>query len=554
MSSVSLVLPYAVEDADREKPFGYAMEVAAALCLAEAKRRKGGILGGPPERISFLSRLCYPLWAVPWEGGSLIVDGLGFSSYTLLHMKPSNVETFTEDLKRNTSVRRSYRGALKEHAQTFKNFVSSNRVPVEAVIGDEGLLPAIFESIKQSLSSREDATAPSVLIPPRIDEKMAVEKAGKLIDQWEQMQSEIKGLQYAINVLDEEMGFHEKKILREIEETGERSENEILLIKPAVEKKVEQLIKERDGEIQKTMQATEKELQALLKKKGRYERELEKLKQNEEGYRQRRDARKRKGDKMGVSRWDRRIEGCRKEIFKVEKSLQSLWRFAEDTRKQGEAKVEELRESYQRMISQERGKISDIEAARDRETAAKREEIRELRSEASSIMSQIEGLIEQKMAGASELEELAVPWGLTATIMICVPFYLVRYETEAKARYDLQPPAMVEDYEGVLKKIEKALRGFSLESRMNLLMRPRSQALKEMLTSVFVERMQKDRALEKVIRGIGRSNNLLEAPDFRENLSKGMEELEEEGWISSEEKGLILNAYAHTRPEASKGL
>lgn len=547
MSSVSLVLPYAVEDTDRKKPFGYAMEVAAALCLAEAKRRKGGLLGGPPERISFVSRLCYPLLAVPWEGGSIMVDGLGFSSYTFTYMEPPNVELFVEDLKRNASVRRSYRGALKEHAQTFEDFVGSDRTPVEAMIGDDRLLSAIFESIKQSLSLREDVTIPSVLIPPRIDEKMAVEKAGKLIDQWEQMQSEIKGLQYAVNVLDEETGFHEKKILREIEETRERSENEILLLKPAVEKKVGRLIKERDGKIKKTMQATEKELQASLKKKGKYERELEKLKRNEEGYWQRRDARKRKGDKMGVSRWDRRIEGRRKEISRVEKSRQSLWRLAEDTRKQGEAKVEELRESYQRMISQEREKISDIEAARDRETAAKREEIRELRSEAVSIMSQIEGLIEQKMARVSELEKLAVHWGLTETIMIGVPFYLVRYETEAKARYDLQPPAMVEDYGGVLKKIEKALRSFSLESRINLLMHPRSQALKEMLTSVFVERMRKDRALENVVRGIGSSSNLLKAPGFREKLSKGLEELGEEGWINSEEKGLILEAYVCTQ-------
>ncbi|KUO42921.1 MAG: hypothetical protein APU95_00260 [Hadesarchaea archaeon YNP_N21] len=62
-----LILPYAIEDVDRKKPFTGEMEVAAIHCLAEAERKKG-VLVSQPEKISFVSKIYYPFWAIPWGG------------------------------------------------------------------------------------------------------------------------------------------------------------------------------------------------------------------------------------------------------------------------------------------------------------------------------------------------------------------------------------------------------------------------------------------------------------------------------------------------------
>jgi len=544
MSHTSLILPYAVKDAERKKPFEYDMEIAAALCLAEAKRRKGGILGGSPERISFVSRLYYPLWAVPWEDESLIMDGLGFLPHTVTHMELPDLEAFTEDIQKHARVRNLYRGSLKTHAKTFRDFIASVEIPLDAVIANENLLLEIFDYVNQGLSLKKNVVGPLVLIPPRLDEKAALEKAGKPLSQWRQIQSEIKGLHYAINLLSEKKDFHEQKVLREVEQIKDEYENEILHLKPVVEKRIEQLMMKRDGEIEKILKATEKEANAALKKRHKIGRELQKLELSKDEYRQRRKARERKSDRRGASHWNLKIRMCQKKISDVKRQIQDISRLVGRIRRQYEAKVERLKESYQEAINGEEKRILDIEALRDSEVAEKQEEIEELRLETSFIIRQIEQLMEQKVSHASELEELTIPWKPNGVTLICLPLYLVRYETEAKSRYDVHPPTVVEDYDGIIKRVQKAVLSFSLGSRINLLLRPRSKAIKEVLTSIFIKKIRKDETFEKVMCTMGSSNNLLRAPSFKEILTKGMEELEREGWISLEEKDLILKTYA----------
>lgn len=537
-------MPYAVEDADRKKAFEYDMEVATALCLAEAKRRKGGILGGSAERISFVSRLYYPLWAVPWEDESLIMDGLGFLSHTVVHMKLPDVEAFTEDIQKDAMVRDLYRDALKRHAKTFREFISSDEIPMDAVIANEKLLLEVLDYVNQSLALKKNAVGPFVLIPPRLNEKAALERAGKLIGQWGEIQSEIKGLHYAINLLGEKTDLHERKILLEVEQIKGKYEREILSLTPTVEKRIEQLTMERDGKIEKVLKAAEKEANAALKKRQRLERELQKLELSKDEYQQRRKARKHKGDRMGVSHWNLRIRMCQKKISNVKGQIKALSRLVDRIRRQCEAEVKKLEESYQEAINQEEKRILYLEALRYSEVAEKQEEIEELRSEASSIIRQIEQLMEQRVSHASELEELTIPWKPKEATLICLPFYLVRYETEEKFRYDVHPPTVAEDYNGIIKRIQKAILSFSLESRINLLLRPRSKAIKEMFSSIFTKKMRKDEAFEKLMYTMGSSNNLLRASGFMETLTKGMEELAREGWISPEEKGLVLKTYA----------
>jgi len=544
MSNVSLILPYTVENVDRKKPFGYDMEVAAILCLVEAKRKKGGILGGLPERVSFVSRLYYPLWAVPWEDECLIVDGLGFLSYMVVHVKPPDVEAFTDDIKKSSTDRELYWNALKRHAQTFKGFTASVQIPVDAIVANESLLSTIFEYVKRNLTAKENMMGPLVLVPPRLNEKAAMEKAEKIINYWRHFQTEIKGLHYAIKVLNWETDLHERKILREVEQTREKYEKEILDLEPVVEERIEELIEERDDKIEEIIRNAERELNAVFRKRDSYERELQKLELTEDGYHVRMEDRKRKGDKSGVSRWSRRVRRSQKKISGVKRQVQELSRLIERIRKQCESSVEKLRKSYEKLIDEEKKKIFDLEALRDSEIAAKHKEIEKLRSETLSIINQIEQLMEQKMSHVSNLEELAIAWTSKDITMICVPFYLVRYETDSKFRYDVHPLVVVEDYEGIIKRIQKAILSFSLESRINLLLRHKSKALKETFTSIFTQKMRRDEALEKVMYTLGCSNNLLKTPNFRENLTRGMEELEKEGWISSEEKNMVMKAYA----------
>ena len=107
-------------------------------------------------------------------------------------------------------------------------------------------------------------------------------------------------------------------------------------------------------------------------------------------------------------------------------------------------------------------------------------------------------------------------------------------------------PVVAMDHRGIIKKIQRTIWSFSLESRIKLLLRPREKALGT-LASTFAKRMRKDKAFGENVYKLGYDNNLLHIPKLREALAKGIEELENEGWVSSEEKEGILNAYAPQR-------
>lgn len=543
MPSLSLTLPYVAQDTSRKKPFTYDIEVAAILCVAEAKRKKLRILGTPPEKLSFISKLYYPLWAVPWNNECLVVDGLGIFSYTIAYRKTPDVSTFVEDLKRGAAIREFYRSALKSHAKTFEDFVEVVHVPVESIVASKDLLSAFWEYVKQQLSSEERAAEPIVVVPPKLDEKAVLGKTEELLDHWKQIQSEIKGLQYAITVLHEETELHEQKILCEIEEIQETFEKGILSIKSVVEERVKQLMEKRDTEIKAMMRVAEKELEAALKERERYEQKLEKLDRNRSVYQKRKDMRKHRGNEVGVTYWDHKIKVCENKISHVMGKIKVLSRFIERTRKQNELGVKRLNETYQAMIIRERKTVSDAEVSRDSQIEVIQKEMRELRLETTSITNLIGQLIEKKRLQASELKNVTMPWKLERPVQIFVPFYLFRYETEAKSRYYVYPPVIAMDYEGIVRKIQKTIWSFSLESRIKLLLRPRSKALERMFTSTFAEGMKRDKALAETMYKLGSSNNLLKVQDFGEKLTKGIEELKVEGWINQEEKDAILKVY-----------
>ena len=94
-----------------------------------------------------------------------------------------------------------------------------------------------------------------------------------------------------------------------------------------------------------------------------------------------------------------------------------------------------------------------------------------------------------------------------------------------------------------MMKIRKTLKGYSLQSKISTLLKTRSKALETMLTS-FEERVNNDKSLQRNLNQIGKPNNLLASPDFREKTRRGIDELEAEGWVKPEEKAAVLEVYA----------
>jgi len=543
MPTASLILPYAVPEKGRKKKVNANMELTAILCLAEARRKKHVMVGFSSEKILFISKLHYPLWAVPWENGCLIIDGLQILSSTLTYTALPDMELLFNDIERSQTLREQFRNALEKHAQTFADFSETVRIPMKAIVADNLLLSDVSEYVEETLALKADVTGNIILIPPKLDEDAAGESAKKVFDLYERVQSDVKGLEHAAQVLNEMTQFHEQKSLREIELVNEAFKGEVDRVKPVVEKKVELLLKERDAKIEKMNRAAEAELNAKLREKERRQRELEKLELNRTEYKRRLDVRRSRHDKIGIARWEHSLRICENKISEVKERIHNVSRYIEKVRKQNQEDIDKLKYSYQTLIDSERKKIADIEASLESVTKAKEGENEKLRLMTTRIVSLIEQLAEQKRLHATELKSLAIPWKSEQITLLGVPFYLIGYQAEDKLYYRVYPPLRVTSSEGIVKKIEKTLLSFRLMSRIELLLQPRSKMLNKMFDTVLEEKMKTDRTFEGSLRELGVSNNLLKKAGFKEALTKGVEELKSEGWIKQEEGDILIKMY-----------
>jgi len=544
MPTVSLILPYAIPEKRREKKFTPNMEFAAIVSLAEATRKKRTMIGVSSERVSFVSKLHYPFWAVPWENSCLILDGLQILTSIIPYKALPDIELFIRDIERGETVRELFRSALETHAQTFVDFAETEQFPVDAIITDKALLSSFSEYVEDALALKEDTTGNIVLTTPKLDEKAAVENAKKVLDLYQRIQSDIKSLEFAARVLNETTKFHQQMILREVELARETCKEEVAQVKPSVEKKVETLLKERDLKIGRMNRVAEAELNAKLREKARRERELEKLGMNWAEYKKRLDVRKRRHDQIGVARWEHSIRTCENKISEARMRLHDLSSHIERTRKESQEDVNKLKYAYQELIDVERKKIADIEFSFESVNEKKRRESEKLQFMTEHITRLINQRMEQKRLHLAEIKSLAIPWQLEQVTLLCVPFYLIGYKTKDKFHYGVHPPLKVMSSEGIVKKIEKAILSFRLTSRMKLLLQPRSNALNKMFSFVFEEKIKADNTLEKSLHELGVSHNLLANPNFRDALAEGLEELKSEGWINQEESVAVMKAYA----------
>ena len=546
MPNPTLILPYAVEDKARKKPFTLDMEISAILCLAEARRKKPRILNASFEKVSFISKLHYPIWIVPWKDSCLIVDGLQTFSHTFPYVKLPDVELFTEEIKRGIADKEQFRSTLTEHAQTFEK-PELAPISLEAILAEENLLSMLTACFEQVSILDERRSEHVALVPPILNEKKALEKAEKVVELWRQIQFDIKGLRYAINVLNEETNFEEEMILREIEHVRELYEAKIAPLRPIVEKKIEKLFLDRDAKIAKLDRLTERKLAVRLRERRRSKRELERLERNLIEYKKRRKMSKRRGNDISVSKWEHRMKVYQNKLSETRGKLQSVSELIEHIQRQNEREVREVEADYQLLIENERRKILDLEASQKLEVESRQRQIEEMKTEVLIIIEQILRLIELKKSEASTVKENTIPQRIEKIALLCLPFYLVRYEAKQKVRYLLVPPGVAMDFKGIVKTLQKAIHRFSLQSRIKLLLRSKSKAMEKMLKEVVIKKIRSDKTLEKAVHELGVSNNVVHNSSFKEILTKGIEELRNEGWVNREEKEVILKTYLKSR-------
>jgi len=538
MPTASLDLPFAVPAKETGKAFTPSMETTSILLLAEAKRRRRGLLGTKTAKISFLSKLHYPLWAVPWEPQSLITDGLATSQSIIVVQRLPDIITFIEDIERGASVRELFRSAIEKHMRTFNDFTERVNVQADALIADKDLLLALSEYVQEASAAKVD-NSPIVLAPPKLDVTAAVETTRQMQSLHKQMQSEIASLEYARTLLEETTKLHEQMISKEVNSVREVYDAQIAELRPAVEKKMDQLLRERDARTARMKRIAENALKTKEREREKRERELQRLELAKADLVRRREARKRRRDKIGEANWEHRIRANEKRVDEVKARIRAVAEFIDKTRRQNEADTEKMVQGYQWLIDQERQKITSLESQRDESVGTKHREVEALKLAVNQILRQIEELVSRKKDEAAELKTLTITRQFDEATLLCLPFYLVCYQTENAPQFHVFSPVRVTDSEGVVEAIRRKLVGLRNVSKLALFLQPRSKALGDMLDFAIKEKMTLDKAFSRDISEAAVASNILVKDNLKETLTQGIAELKDEGWITQKDEAIV---------------
>jgi len=527
----SLVLPFIVEAHDGKENVSYPTELACVVCLAELQRRKTGFLRDAFDKVSFLSKIYYPIWAVPLEDSCLIIDGLASLSHNFTFKEPTNTRLFVEDLKKNSVVHQEFMAALNKQAKNVEKFASAANLSFKAVVADKEMLKFLSEYIKSGSPVSSDKV---VLVPSEIDETTAAETCEAVTNCLKRIYANVKGLQYALEVLNEEVEFHERMILNEIELLKEKCETEVASLKPEVEKNIEQLKLKHDMAIAHILKAAEKEVAVLEKKHEKYMRKLHVLEQKKENILNKRSTTRTTYQTYALERYDREINDAKKEI----RVLSSL---IENVKKEVNKSAKKVEEEFRVAAVLEETKIKKLNNTYEAKIGEKKKHITKMTSEASVITKAFASLTDEMKREASVFkEQIAINWKLDYLTLMCVPIYMTGYVKDSEERYSLFSPMTISEDSSVLQELLKML-AFTSEPRLKLLMRPRSNEMHEMLSSSVIKKMYSEETFREKMNRICRANNLLELEDFEKTLNEGLIEAEKKHWITAEEAATVCS-------------
>ncbi len=536
MTNKNLILPFIAKTQLQKEAVTYPAEVACVASMAEMQRKKASFLRDTSEKLSQISKVYYPLWVVASENACLVLDGLGFLSHKFTFKEPAKTAGFIEELKKSAFSPQEFRGALEKQAKGTGEFTSPTSLSFKGLIAEKELLGFLAEYLKSGTvpSGTQDTNG---LIPVEADENAAVETSQAIADCLRTLQADAKGLQYALDVLREEVEFHKRGATYEIEQLRENCEKQTVALRPEVDKAVKKLTLKHDKAHATASKSTDRKVSVLEKRRDMYMRKLQGVEQKEEAAQKRRDVARRKSSGRSaygsytLQKFDREISSLKKEIKAAEDALNKV-------KKEGDENAKQLEEEFRSAVAAEEGKITSINIACQAKTDLRKKQIEAMISEAAAITSNFENIMNDlKKSGDALMQQVKLDCALAehdSSVLVHVPIYLIKYTKQKDDRYSLISPLSIGQDAGVFNDLLKML-SLGSEPRLKTLARPVNKKLHEMLTANVIEKMQSDEAFRGKISTVSRVANLLDRMEFAEILNQGLDDLVNRGWMNSEE-------------------
>ena len=164
------------------------MENAAVFAVADLKRNKGGgiINRQTEEKMACLTKVGYPLWLVPKNDITFVLDGFYDSNQRISYLEAPSATGFIESLEANSKSRENYNAFLLDHSNYFQQSIKEKQFVFRNLITDLGFKGEF--NVYRKEATEITAQINAVLLSPILEELTI----SSIISEFEKVQSTIR--------------------------------------------------------------------------------------------------------------------------------------------------------------------------------------------------------------------------------------------------------------------------------------------------------------------------------------------------------------------------
>jgi hypothetical protein len=247
-----------------------------------------------------------------------------------------------------------------------------------------------------------------------------------------------------------------------------------------------------------------------------------------------------KADSAGEQVWKEKISDANKELSAIEYQLKTTEKTLKDLEERGSLEFLNLKSGLEAKVKEARKNLLELESSRDAKILIHRQEMEKLEKQTKLINDQIGRTVKLREANIIQLESLGIKPDVESreSALVYVPVYLVCYQVDSKKRYMVLSPSVVNTI-GLSTKLKSALG----RTKIKGLLVPRFRALNSLRDTIQVL-TQQSAMFETKVTELGEKANIIAMGSMREEISKGLAYLRNEGWFSDKEYNTIRHRLA----------
>jgi len=537
----SFVLPFSVLSENRKEAFTKEMEKATIFCLAELERAKGRgiILKQPVEKLAFVAEGYCPFWLVSWNKLNLLFDGLNITAYTLTYKTIPDAKAFTENVERSSKTQETYMAFLSDNINYFQTPTTEKEMVLNGLITDQNFLTE-FTSYLSEAKQFETLPLNMVLLPPRIDESTISSATLELESLKFEFKEDVNTIYISMKLLNKTTHNFVRTIQGKIKtikgEFGREIKNQENIVAP----KIDRINEEYDEKITALTKDFEKQLLPLQKEKVKLEKTREQTLNKIERCKIEAKTCATNKDVVGERKWKEKANETKKELSENETKIKEVEGKIKGIEESKSLETFRLRSEWEGKIKEAKKDLLELESSRDAKIQLHKQEIEKLERLTSTIIGQMDKMAKLREANLADFEKLGIKQRQMKSALIYVPFYLVSYRSKSKRRYVLFPPSVANSV-----SLSAKLKGALGRARVKQLLVSRFKTVTAFLNK-FPALIERDAVFERDINEASDEADMLKIASQREQVSNGLKQLKEEGWLSEKEYEAFAKAYIKT--------